>query len=215
MAIPDDVAQYAEGKRIVSYFSLGEVQDEDQKKHNWLWTTIGEGVYPYDFDSFRVFIWSLRRHRYETAYIDRNLHGYAPVLLKDVELSATKGSSGAAAAKYPGFSICVEKKDGQRYRREYAFVTNVVRFAGEQPCDAAPPEDGGGAGSLAGCGARGTAHRRLHEAFPQAGADPHAGMVWRVSGTLRRPIKCVIYGFKSDNWIQLKTAALSSSDGQS
>jgi hypothetical protein len=140
MAIPDDVAQYAEGKRIVSYFSLGEVQDEDQKKHNWLWTTIGEGVYPYDFDSFRVFIWSLRRHRYETAYIDRNLRGYAPVLLKDVELSATKGSSGATAAKYPGFSICVEKKDGQRYRREYAFVTNVVRFAGERPCDAAPPE---------------------------------------------------------------------------
>jgi hypothetical protein len=139
MAIPDDVAQYAEGKRIVSYFSLGEVQDDDQKKHNWLWTTIGDGVYPYDFDSFRVFIWSLRRHRYETAYIDRNLRGYAPVVLKDVELSASKGSS-TAAAKYPGFSICMEKKDGLRYRREYAFVTNVVRFAGERPCDAAPPE---------------------------------------------------------------------------
>jgi hypothetical protein len=60
--------------------------------------------------------------------------------LKDIELSATKGSSSAAAVKYPGFSICVEKKDGLRYRREYAFVTNVVRFAGERPCDAAPPE---------------------------------------------------------------------------
>jgi len=140
MAIPDDVAQYAEGKRIVSYFSLGEVQDDDQKKHNWLWTTIADGVYPYDFDSFRVFIWSLRRHRYETAYIDRNLRGYAPVLLKDVELSAAKGSGAAATAKYPGFSICLEKKDGQRYRREYAFVTNVLRFAGERSCEAAAPE---------------------------------------------------------------------------
>ncbi|PWU00082.1 MAG: hypothetical protein C5B51_25860 [Terriglobia bacterium] len=134
MAIPDEVAQYAEGHRIVSYFPLGEVQDEDQKKRNWLWTTIGNGVYPYDFDSFRIFIWSLRRHRYETAYIERNLHGYSPVLLKEVELSSARGSS-ASSAKYPGFSVCVEKKDGRRYRREYAFLTNIVRLAGEQPCE--------------------------------------------------------------------------------
>lgn len=139
MAIPDDVAQYAEGRRIVSYFSLGEVQDGDEKKHNWLWTTIADGTYPYDFDSFRVFIWSLRRHRYETAYIDRNLRGYAPIVLQDVELSAPKGKDTAAATKYPGFSVCVEKKDGQRYRRAYAFVTNVVRFAGERSCEAALP----------------------------------------------------------------------------
>ncbi len=137
MAIPDDVAQYAEGRRIVSYFSLGAVEDGNEKKQNWLWTTIGDGTYPYDFDSFRVFIWSLRRHRYETAYIERNLRGYAPVLLRDVELSAAKARSAeTAAVKYPGFSVCMEKKDGQRYRRDYAFITNVVRFAGEQSCDA-------------------------------------------------------------------------------
>lgn len=137
MAIPDDVAQYAEGRRIVSYFSLGAVEDGDEKKQNWLWTTIGEGNYSYDFDSFRVFIWSLRRHRYETAYIERNLRGYAPVLLRDVELSSGKAkTSETAAVKYPGFSVCMEKKDGQRYRRDYAFITNVVRFAGEQSCDA-------------------------------------------------------------------------------
>jgi hypothetical protein len=141
MAIPDDVAQYAEGHRIVSYFSLGTVADGDEKKQNWLWTTIGDGSYPYDFDSFRVFIWSLRRHRYETAYIERNLRGYAPVLLRDVELSSTKTKGSAQAVKYPGFSICMEKKDGQRYRRDYAFITNVVRFAGEQPCEAAAPQD--------------------------------------------------------------------------
>jgi hypothetical protein len=133
MAIPDEVAQYAEGHRIVSYFPLGEVQDGDQKKQDWLWTTIGDGIHWYDFDSFRVFIWSLRRHRYETAYIERNLHGYAPVLLKTVELSNLKGTS---SAKYPGFSVCFEKSDGQRYRREYAFLSNIVRFAGEGPCEA-------------------------------------------------------------------------------
>jgi hypothetical protein len=140
MAIPDEVAQYAEGRRIVSYFALGEVQDGDEKKHNWLWTTIGGGGEPYDFDSFRVFIWSLRRHRYETAYIERNLRGYAPVLLREVELSsAAKGRAAAASAKYPGFAICTEKRDGQRRLREFAFLTNIVRYTGEKPCEAPPP----------------------------------------------------------------------------
>ena len=73
MAIPDDVAQYAEGHRITSYFALSDVRDGDAVKHNWLWTTIASGDHPYDFDSFRVFTWSLRRHRYETAYIQRNV----------------------------------------------------------------------------------------------------------------------------------------------
>ena len=79
MAIPDEVAQYAERHRITSYFSLGEVRDGDQVKHNWLWTTIAKGSQPYEFDSARVFVWSQRRHRYETAYIERKLKGYYPV----------------------------------------------------------------------------------------------------------------------------------------
>ena len=141
MAIPDDVAQYAEGRRIVSYFSLGKVQDGDEKKDTWLWTTVNDGAYPYDFDSFRVFIWSLRRHRYETAYIERNLRGYSPVLLQDVELGASKSKSATAPARYPGFALCIEKKDGQRYQRKYAFLTNVVRYAGEQACDAPAPQE--------------------------------------------------------------------------
>ena len=130
MAIPDEVAQYAEGKRIVSYFPLGQIQDEDKKKNIWLWTTTTDSKQPWDFDSFRVFVWSLRRHRYETAYIERNLKGYAPVLLKEVEMTSKSGSS-----KYPGFSICMEKKDGPRVRREYALLGVAVRFAGERPCE--------------------------------------------------------------------------------
>ena len=136
MAIPDEVAQYAEGKRIVSYFPLGEVQDGDEKKNIWLWTTTADSKQPWDFDSFRVFAWSLRRHRYETGYIERNLKGYSPVLLKQVEVTSKNGVS-----QYPGFSICMEKKDGQRVRREYALLGVAIRFAGDHACEAAaaPP----------------------------------------------------------------------------
>jgi SH3-like domain-containing protein len=133
MAIPDEVAQYAEGKRIVSYFPLGEVQDGDKKKNIWLWTTTADSKQPWDFDSFRVFVWSLRHHRYETGYIERNLKGYSPVLLKEVELTSKTGAS-----KYPGFSICIEKKDGQRVRREYALLGVAIRFAGDHLCESAP-----------------------------------------------------------------------------
>ncbi len=134
MAIPDEVAQYAEGHRIVSYHSLGYVQDAEQKKPIWLWTTI-RGREAWDFDSFRVFMWSLKRHRYETAYIERTTRGYWPVLLNDVNYAAGKGEPG----KYPGFSLCLEKADGQKYRREYALLGNLVRYAGERPCELPPP----------------------------------------------------------------------------
>jgi hypothetical protein len=173
MAIPDEVAQYAEGHRIVSYFSLGVVQDGDQKKHDWLWTTIGDGSRDYDFDSFRVFIWSLRRHRYETAYIERKVQGYAPVLLKQVELSNAKGTS---TAKYPGFSVCLEKSDGQRWRREYAFLENVVRFAGETPCEAGSEETQIAHSALPG-NSPGTAH---------ASSANLAGLAGRVRDRFRR-----------------------------
>ena len=136
MAIPDEVAQWAEGHRIVSYFSLGTVQDADEKKDIWLWTTV-QGQPPYDFDSFRVFVWSLRRHRYETQYIERNLRGYGPVLTEPVELAAAKGKT--VEGQHPGFSLCVEKKDGLRYRRAYALVNTSIRFAAERACEAPQP----------------------------------------------------------------------------
>jgi hypothetical protein len=144
MAIPDDVAQYAEGHRITSYFPLGDAQDGDKIKHHWLWTTIGQSNASYDFDSFRVFIWNVRRRRYETAYIERKTRGYFPVKLEQVSYGAPVKTRGGQAASnlYPGFSVCVEKKDGGgRFRRSYAFLTNIVRFAAEQPCEVQAIED--------------------------------------------------------------------------
>jgi uncharacterized protein YgiM (DUF1202 family) len=115
MAIPDEVAQYAEGKRITSYFSLGKVRDEEKTKDIWLWTTIGGGAQAYDFDGFRVFVWSLRHHRYETAYIQRRMIGYYPV------------RAGSAS-----FSVAIEKDDGKRYRQSFSMEGNRVKFDGER-----------------------------------------------------------------------------------
>jgi hypothetical protein len=137
MAIPDEVAQYAEGHTIVSYFSLGSVRDGDQQKDTWLWTTMAGSGRPFDFDSLRVFVWSTRRHRYETEYIEKNLTGYSPVEIQPVQFGGQE---------YAGFSVCVEKKDGNRYRRHYAVLNTKIRFANEEPCVLPPPVDFGNPG---------------------------------------------------------------------
>jgi len=128
MAIPDEVAQYAEGHRITSYFALGQVHDDGTVKNNWLWTTITKGGVPYEFDSFRVFVWSLKHHRYETAYIERNVVGYYPVRVNNA------GSS-------PSFSVVVEGVDGQRYRKTYSFEGFRVRMVSRVLENAAPAPD--------------------------------------------------------------------------
>lgn len=121
MSIPDDVAQYAEGHRITSYFVIGSVTDKGEQKNIWLWTTAESLGQDHDFDSYRVFTWSTKRHRYETAYIQRRERGYQPVLAKPGE-----------------FSVCVENKAGERVRKHYTLTGVSVRPAGEQPCEAMP-----------------------------------------------------------------------------
>ncbi len=127
MAIPDEVAQYAEGHRITSYFPLTQVHDGDQVKNDWLWTTITKGDQPYEFDSFRVFVWSLRHHRYETAYIERNVVGHYPVEVN--------------SAADPSFSVVVEGDDGHWYRKTYAFDSYRIHMVNRELYDpAAKPE---------------------------------------------------------------------------
>jgi len=128
MAIPDEVAQYAEGHRITAYLPIGDVQDGDEVKHNWLWTTIGKGVQSCEFDSFRVFVWSVRHHRYETAYIERNVTGYFPVT---VEANSSQGER--------PFSLVLQDKDGKLYKRTYAFSGYRVRMVSKTSFDR-PPE---------------------------------------------------------------------------
>lgn len=129
MAIPDEVAQYSEGARITSYFALGDVRDGDKMKHHWVWTTIRGGDRPYEFDSFRVFIYMLRRHRYETALIERNIEGYYPVIVERGET--------------PKFTLILREKDGKLYRKTWVLEGYNARKISEEPYempkDKSPP----------------------------------------------------------------------------
>lgn len=135
MAIPDEVAQYAEGAHITSYFSLGEVTDAGDTKHHWLWTTITSRLKPYEFDSFRVFVWSLRRHRYETAHVERRLVGYYPV-----EAPVVARPAGERPA-LPRFSLIVREEDGSLSRRTYSFAVYRVRMIEKTPWEAPAEEE--------------------------------------------------------------------------
>jgi SH3-like domain-containing protein len=119
MAIPDEVAQYSEGHRITSYFNMGLVHDGDLVKPNWLWTTLSKANAPYDFDSFRYFIWNPHHHRYETAYVQRKVIGYYPVF--------------AEAGSPPKFTLLMQDEDdGKLYRYYYIYDIYRVRLVGKQ-----------------------------------------------------------------------------------
>ena len=121
MNIPDEVAQYSEGHRITAYLAMEDVKDGGQIKHNWLWTTLADTRRTYDFDSFRCFVWNVKRHRYETAHVESNLRGYYPVEAHPVKMTAGKKEE-----SYPGFSLIVEDDDGVRWRKLYGFHTYHV-----------------------------------------------------------------------------------------
>lgn len=111
MSIPDEVAQYAEGKRITSYFDLGAVQDEEKGlKHNWLWTTASEQE-PFDFNGWRVFLWNHRRHRYETSYRQRDVEGYFPVHVDPADENTFERT----------FELITKDDDGKMRERKYSF----------------------------------------------------------------------------------------------
>jgi hypothetical protein len=130
MSVPDEVAQYAEGHRVTAYLALGDVPDKDRNdtKNNWLWTTASAGLRPYDFDSFRVFVWSSKRHHYETAYIERNVKGYYPI-----ETVTLAGQDEKA------FSVVAEDKDAKLYKRTFAFSGYRVHMVSKTPYEPPPP----------------------------------------------------------------------------
>jgi Bacterial SH3 domain len=86
--VPDSIGGYAEGQRMVGAYILTKVSDPDSSLpgnqvpvYVSVLSPFTDGL-PYDFDQVRVFTWNLKKHRYETAYRQRNLQGYLPVVVK-------------------------------------------------------------------------------------------------------------------------------------
>ena len=118
--IPLEIAQYAEGQRIVAAFVLSQVKDEDKMVPQYLvvLTEPKDGM-PFDYNQIRVFTWNLRRHRYETAYRERNLDGVLPVRVSEEDF----GKEG----RLPVFSLRVQGDNNNITERKYKLNTPIVR----------------------------------------------------------------------------------------
>jgi SH3-like domain-containing protein len=126
---PLDIAQYAEGQRIVAFFVLNQVPDGDKKVPQYLvaLTEPKDGM-PFDYNQVRVFTWNVKRHRYETAYRERNLDGVLPVTVSQENFE----KEGAL----PVFLLRVKDDSGNVSERKYKLNTPIVRRVlapGEQP----------------------------------------------------------------------------------
>ena len=118
--IPLEIAQYAEGQRTVASFVLDEVADGDKKVPQYLvLLTENKDGMPFDFNQLRVFTWNVKRHRYETAYRERNLNGVLPVTLAR-ESFEREGDLRV-------FVVHVRDEAGNVAERKYKLNTPIVR----------------------------------------------------------------------------------------
>jgi SH3-like domain-containing protein len=127
--VPLEIAQYAEGQRIVAAFVLDQVLDGDRKVPEYLvLLTDNQDGQPYDFTQIRVFTWNVKKHRYETAYRERNLQAVLPVSVgrEDVQKEGN----------LPVFSLLTVDDEGKRVVRKYKMNGVIVRrfyAPGEEP----------------------------------------------------------------------------------
>lgn len=130
--VPMEIAQYAEGQRIVSCPILNQVTDAELGKQVPQYLVLAvenkDGL-PYDFDQLRVFTWNVHRHRYETAYRERNLFGTLPAQVGH-EVFDKEGD-------LPTFTVRVQDETtGQLIEKKYKMNGPIVRRVlppGEQP----------------------------------------------------------------------------------
>ncbi|MBS1850014.1 MAG: SH3 domain-containing protein [Acidobacteria bacterium] len=118
--VPIEIAQYAEGQRIVASFVLNEVVDGDKKVPQYLMLlNEPKDGQPFDFNQIRVFTWNVKRHRYETAYRERNLKGALPATVSQENFEKE--------GMLPVFTVHVTDDTGKVLERKYKLNTPIVR----------------------------------------------------------------------------------------
>ena len=167
VSAPDTLLRYAEGQRIVGAYILANVEDPDSgilNNGNPV-TTIPEYItvlspykagLPYDFNQVRLFIWNVKKHRYETGFSERNIIGYLPIKLGSSKDPYGKGPE--AAEVLPTFTYHVLAADqpipspdpttglihpGRTIAKTYRLEGNITRRLlppGTQPEPEARPE---------------------------------------------------------------------------
>lgn len=144
--VPDAVAGLAEGQKIVAAYVLRTVDDPASSlpggrvpEYVTMLAPWKDGL-PYDFNQVRVFTWNARKHRYETAYRERNIAGYLPVKVgeqifgnQEEPVFSFRVAAGDEAALDPQTGMV---KPGATTMESYHMEGVIVRRIGDQP----PPQ---------------------------------------------------------------------------
>jgi len=141
--VPLEIAQYAEGQRVMGAYVLSTIKDDGKGDVPQYLVVLNEPKdgSTWDFDQIRVFTWNTRRHRYETAYREHNLIGFFPVRTATEDFGGKEGV-------LPIFEFSRKNEDGTVTERKYRMIGPIVREVkgpGEQPKSAKisrPPKAG-------------------------------------------------------------------------
>lgn len=128
LEVPAPLPDYASaaGMRIVAWFELNRVPDgPNAPKPQYLVVgTHGPEGQPCDFTALRVFTWSAKKQRYETAYVDSEVCGKLPVKIT---------SSGVAGSEVAfEFSDSSHGAAEPRLYRMHATIVRREKTAGEK-----------------------------------------------------------------------------------
>jgi hypothetical protein len=107
--VPDEIAGYSEGQKIVGAYVLTRVHDDESTlpdkmvpEYVSVTNAFKDGL-PYDFNQIRVFTWNTKKHRYETAYRQRDIEGVLPL-----KIGTTTNAQGQTL---PTFTVTLATSD--------------------------------------------------------------------------------------------------------